>query len=284
MFIDHLEFEEHINCTGLMACRRLLSQRCSHPTCSHAPSSASALHWIFPILQPQLSPKTEALGRTYAQLINTAIVNGDNESLSRIIRSAGDINDSSITKWVSAAHHIALNLQKTSHFDSALILIHNGLDLHLQPAGDHVKTPLNEIIRNNTPVSLTMRSSHLFSLFRKLLRDAGISIPEFIAREMQRTALPKQGWTSSNLKTLFELDFQPSELPEVICVVCKDVGTFVTDRPWLSLLEKLRLGVDSEAYIDGILQLRSEEMAMGTYGEEAICVYCKVKMATIDTH
>ena len=62
-----------------------------------------------------------------------------------------------------------------------------------------------------TATDLAMQDSNLFFMWRKLLRELGHNIEDFIRGELEVGPLKKEGWSESTLMTLFEYDYTPQK-------------------------------------------------------------------------
>ncbi|KAF4634311.1 hypothetical protein G7Y89_g3795 [Cudoniella acicularis] len=131
LFIEYLEIEDHINCSGLLGLRRLFNKRCSHVNCSHAPDYPAVFYWAFPILRPEMSSEIFSVEHAMAQLFRSATRKGDLDALSYIIPLIGDLNSEVMARVVAPAHYLATNARYAFVRESARILILKGIDLHL---------------------------------------------------------------------------------------------------------------------------------------------------------
>ena len=94
-----------------------------------------------------------------------------------------------------------------------------------------------------TPTSLAMYSSWAFGHWRTGLKTLRVDFNDFISQELGQSPLVKAGWNTETLRTLFELDFQPSS--DTWNTKCKDCGSqrigYLRVEPrWQRLLQRIR--------------------------------------------
>jgi hypothetical protein len=276
LFLEQLDFDEDINCSGLKGIRRLTTKRCSDSGCSHSPNYPAALHWALPLLKSQLPPGISSGGRILAQLCQIAIATDDHDTLSKIAQYAGDINHKSITAWFSPAHYLCLVLWTPARRESLRILIRKGLDLHLFADDNFSLSIYFKYVKGETPTSLAIRYSAIFCSFREILFQLNIDISDFIRRELHVGPLAGLGWTFNKLHILFSLTIEPLNMPEITCQVCKDPDGYATEASWQDTLDALRAGEESvnRDTAEALLRLRDERIGMGHDIQRRICCYC----------
>ncbi|KUJ23443.1 uncharacterized protein LY89DRAFT_713899 [Mollisia scopiformis] len=243
LFVDHLDFSDHVNCSGIWGLRRLLMiARCSHISCSHSLDSPLAFLWAFPLLRDDISFKIPAMGRGIAQLLTQAMWLDNVEVLSQIVRAVGDVNSRQILAWFSPAHNLVTSrtgygIRRTPK--SNRFLISQGLDLHLVMDETFEVNQKREHRYDDTPLSRAMRNSESFFLFRELLQDMNISFEDFVEDELRCYPLVRSGWTRTTLLRLFNLEYTPLVMPAITCRTC-ELSDIATESTWLSLLERLK--------------------------------------------
>ncbi|KAH8590571.1 hypothetical protein B0O99DRAFT_745104 [Bisporella sp. PMI_857] len=273
LFLNFLEFDEDMNCSGLTGLRRLVTKRCSDPNCQHPALHPAALYWALPILKTQFSRHMSSIDRTVANLWQISILEKDHEALKRLVTLVGNADFQRILKWFSPLHFVTWNIYEhiPARRESLRVLITNGLDLHYL-ADERLSANFNyNTIRDNTPTSLAMRSSLTFFHFRDILFQCSIQLSTFIEHELQRGPLANMGWTPPTLQRLFELDFKPADIPTFTCTRCKYPSRSSTEKTWQIFLEKVIEGGDG---INAIKVFGEAEEASAE-GLEGICWYCE---------
>jgi hypothetical protein len=273
MFVDHLEFDEYMNCSGLTGIRRLVTKRCSDPSCQHPPLHPAALYWVLPIIKTQFSRHMPSIDRTVAHLWRISILEKDPEALEKLVTLVGKPHFQRIIRWFSPMHFVIWNIynQIPARRESLRVLIDNGLDLHYMADERSVADPSYLNIRDTTSTSLAMQFSLNFFHFRDVLLRSGTQLSNFIEDELQQGPLANMGWTPSTLQTLFELDFKPVELLRFTCTACRFPNRSSTEKAWQTLLKRVIKGED-------LMDVRKEfEEFEEVFTEElnGICWYCE---------
>jgi len=273
MFIEHLEFDDEINCTGLTGFRRLYAKKCNHQLCSHAPNYPAGFHWLLPSLRQHVSVDVPSMGRAISQLCRQAMEDGDHEGLSRILDLAGDINAMNVTRWFSPAHFISTRILTSSCWESARILITKGLNLHHMPLDYHCQASRCRLVGVATATCFAMQNSFIFYQYRDLLRRSGIDIPTFIRDELVQGPLSQSGWTDITLQILFSLDYEPVRLELITCLICNKWNQYPAERSWRIFLERLIVYDATLTSLDEILSFQKSEVT--NYQVDcSICTFC----------
>ncbi|EPE30558.1 hypothetical protein GLAREA_03525 [Glarea lozoyensis ATCC 20868] len=272
MFLDHLEFDEYMNCSGLTGIRRLVTKRCSDLSCQHRPSYPAALYWALPIIKTQFARRMPSIDRTLAHLWEISIMEKDPEVLGELVALVGKAHFQRILTWFCPVHFVICNIytQTLARRESLRVLIDNGLDLHYLADERSEADPNHRNIRDTTPTSLAMRFSLNFFHFRDVLLQSGTQLSTFIEEELQQGPLVNMGWTPSTLQRLFELEFKPVELLRFTCTACRFPNRSSTEKAWQMLLKWLMEGGDPT---DVSKQFEEAEEVF-TDGIDGICWYC----------
>ena len=271
-FLEYLEFEDDINCTGLLGLRRLLSDsaRCHDASCPHPLASPETFYWALGIFQDQLSVRCPSIGRGIALMLLAAMEVDDVELLERLISLSGDVNSKEIIKWFSPGHYLALKVGTRGLLKCTPTLIAHGINLHVL-GDDEFRGNHTELCCNDSPTSLIMSYSNSFFLLRKLLRDEEIDIRKFVESEMEQGPLRGRGWTLESLLELFELDFEPFKMP---LIRCHGRWQSAPELSWKTALERLKSRPEGFEDIETILQARHEDILSGRDIGGTICSFC----------
>lgn len=121
----------------------------------------------------------------------------------------------------------------------ARIRIGRDVDLHQFHNGLHRYADWDR----ETPLSLAMRTSRTFSLWRKALKDSGVDLREYIARAAQEPRLREDGWTELSLLRLLR-EGRPSFskfFPGCDCCLCP-TANYPIELEWQRELERIKTG------------------------------------------
>jgi hypothetical protein len=273
LFLEYFEFEDDINCTGLLGLRRLLSNssKCYDTSCSHSLTRPETFYWALNIFQEQISGRNPSMGHGIALMMLSAVNADDVELVERLIVLAGDINSKDIIKWFSPGHFQALQMGTYGLRKTTRALVASGLNLHVV-ADDDFDGIRDEICLNESPTSLMMRHSQSFFSLRNLLRELNIDIQKFVEDELEQGPLRKGGWTPERLLELFELDFQPFNPP---AIQCHGGWQRARENSWLTTLERLKLRPDGFRNSREILRSRDEDIFNNRDIGETTCAFCQ---------
>lgn len=279
LFFDDLELWNNINCSGLLALRRLVSISCCHEACTHPPSYPAAFEWMFPLVQPEIETSIPSIGKTFARLLQTGMSYSNTTPLEQLISTISDINTNYITKWFSPAHFIASPAFTAEYQNAAKLLITKGINLHLVPDEEHMRTIEYESIRGQSPTALALRYSTLFFQFKSLLNACNVDIDAFVIEELKQKPLAEAGWTQTTLRAMFDLEFQPSELPRSTCNSDRHkfkstIWSYGHEPWWEVILFTMRNIVNEPCDIQSLLSDSAKTIAMETWIQCKFCYQC----------
>jgi hypothetical protein len=283
LFLKDIGIYDDINCTGLLGLRRLIAAPCDHRDCNHASSFPVAFDWLFPQLQSDIKFTHPSIERGFAILIFAAMGYADTTALKRLVSSLESVNAFSVTKWFSMAHFIASRSADKAYHNSSSLLIRQGLDLHIMADEQYSGATEYQAIRGQTPTTIAMRYSLLWSNYTKLLRGCNMNVPNFVARELNSRVWENSGWTQHTLQALFELEFSPAPLPKISCesddhILDPMVWSFGRERCWEDFLSKLRR--PGSGFVNASELLRESRESLkeeDTREEYEMCYSCQVR-------
>jgi len=245
--------------------KHVVYAKCESKECSHT-NSHEVLRWALPLAKKE-DPRVPVIEtECLAWSINFAMLQSNSEALALVLPRTLNLNISEITHWYSASHHLADKIlrSKDDWGDEALqLFIKHGLDLHVdsERVFGLVQFKANDS-GGNTMTSMVMQTSAAFIKFRRALRGVGIDIPTFIQEELKQEPLTKAGWTQYSLKSLFDIDYVPLEMPQTCSKHVYYVFSLAHEKSWTNMLERLRLreGSESESSTEEILEIRDREI------------------------
>ncbi|KAF7860350.1 hypothetical protein EAF04_008477 [Stromatinia cepivora] len=121
-------------------------------------------------------------------------------------------------------------------------------DLHL-----YIDPSPSQVYGRETPTSLAMYDLEGFLVWRRLLKELGFDISDFVARELEAGAWKSNGWTQQTLLALFEQELTLPKLPKPFnpmgcrpCDRCQQ-PTYISDMnkvdlEWRRKLRSIRTG------------------------------------------
>jgi hypothetical protein len=283
LFLKDIGIWDDMDCTGLLALRRLIDTPCDHQDCTHAPSFPAAFDWLFPQLRQDIDLTLPSVGRGLAILISKAMRYADTTTLERLVSILESVNAIEVTKWFSVAHFIASRLDDRVYQNSSRFLLRRGLDLHILADERYAGAVEYEAIRGQTPTTIAIRYSLLWFNYTKLLRDCNVDIPNFVAKELNGSAWTNAEWKQHTLQALFELDFEPEPMPEIYCdsevhKLDPAVWSFARERCWEDFLSKLRQPGSASVNASELLRASREGLEEEDIREDYnICYTCQVR-------
>jgi hypothetical protein len=275
LFVNELEFCDDVNCTGLLGLRRLLAARCSDKLCPHPPEYPAAFYWALSLVQNQMSTMIPGMGRSISLLLRSAIISNDVRVVEELVEMCGNINHTHITRWFSPAHYLCFSFRKNGYKVPEVfrLLIQRGLDLHIVADSIFAGGLQYETIQGHTPLMLTMRYSRSFFIFRNLLRDLSIDIPNFIREELQKWPLVEAGWNPQTLQRLFDINFTPFKTLDIMCRYCDDRHEVAPEFSWYKFLDRIKVYGSERIGDIEILHLRDQEMSKEDDSSD-VCYQC----------
>jgi len=282
LFFDDMDLWDDMNCSGLLGLRRLISSPCNDPSCSHATPYPAAFEWIFPLVLPDLDVSIPAIGRSFATIIFAAMSYSDTKILEKLMSVVPTVNNINVTKWFSPAHFVASRSNMIRYQNASRLLLKEGIDLHIVPDDEYKLAAEYDIIKGETATSIAMRYSLLFFRFRDLLKSCHIKIEVFVEDELKQKPLREAGWCRDTLLALFELDFEPREMPYIDCQhdehFCHNATwSFGRDYWWEDVLSTLKARHSNSPEFESLLDKSSRNSANVTNGEgDNMCYPCQV--------
>jgi hypothetical protein len=122
-----------------------------------------------------------------------------------------------------------------------------------------------------------MRYSVDFHGFRKILRELNVDLQRFVDLELERGPLTTLGWTKDALQALFEIEFEPLQMPTITCRLCNRRGQYGKETSWQVMLERWITTTQVQSEINPILQAREAAISDCEFTEFCVCFDCEEK-------
>jgi len=282
LFLNDMDIWDDTNCNGLLSLRRLINNPCSNQDCTHSKSSPAAFAWLFPQLQPEINVAIPTIGRTFSNLIFTAMRYSGTRPLEKLVSSLESINTLNVIKWFSPAHFMVPRLGTRKYENSSKFLISRGLDMHIIADEQYATAEEYTAIRGQTPTTLAMRYSLSFFNYKNLLRSCNVDIATFVGKELRDGGvLRERGWTPYAVQVLFDLAFEPKPMPKIFCDhelrLDSEAWSFGRERCWEAFLARIKEDkLDSVNLLEVLHEIRQSLKEEHAEEVDEICYTCQL--------